>query len=366
MNLIQLTYINVKRVLKDPVKLAIMLITPLFVILFTYFINKGRTASHLSNIDVAFNIEDKGELGKEIIESQTRSQWIFRNNKEEALELLEKNIVAVVYNIPEDFTEKINNYEKPIIESYKRQEGNATIPLEMEINNTINRLIKEKLLKDKGVISNPDDLYVLNSKTLFKRNKNISTGDLHSTTMLLIYFIILSSSSIGTELIELKKKNVISRAVSTPNKSATIMGSFVLSFLIFQVAINLILLLIGKIFIGYEIINLLLITINIILASLFSITLSLAMTRIFNNEGTASVVAALITIATLFLSTFAQDGIYQNIPQFIKNLGKFTPQYWIFDSLEKSVYFPNIFIVILIILALFTTGTFKLKEFVRK
>ena len=77
-------------------------------------------------------------------------------------------------------------------------------------------------------------------------------------------------------------------------------------------------------------------------------------------------VTALVAILTLFLSMFAQDGIYQNVPEFIKNLGKFTPQYWMFDSLEKSVIFPNVFIVLLIVLALFTAGSYRLKDFVRK
>src|SRR5690606_40170893 len=136
--------------------------------------------------------------------------------------------------------------------------------------------------------------------------------------------------------------------------------------LFFQVGANIIVLLLGQKFIGYNIINLDIIVINFILSSLFSITLSLAMTRIFNNESTGSLITALVAMLTLFLSMFAQEGIYQNVPQFIRNLGKFTPQYWIFDSLEKSIFFPNVFIVLLMILALFTAGSYKLKDFVRK
>ena len=366
MNLIQLIYVNIKRMLKDPLKLGLMLIMPVAVIFFVNFIDGGSNGPSPSTIDVAFNIEDSGNLGMEILGAQTKSQWILENDIDMALELLERNEVAIVYNIPKDFTKKINNYQKPIIESYKREEGNAVIPLEMEINNKINELIKEKLLVDKGVISSKDDLYVLKASTLFERHRKTTTGDLHTVTMLLIYFIILGASTIGTELIEFKKKNIISRAVTTPNKTATILGSIALSLLIFQVASNLIVLLLGQKFIGYNIINLHIIVVNLILASLFSITLSLAMTRIFNNESIGSLITALVAMLTLFLSMFAYGGIYDNAPQFIKNLGKFTPQYWIFDSLEKSILFPNTFIVLLMILALFTAGSYKLKDFVRK
>lgn len=368
MNLIQLIIVNIKRMLKDPSKIGFMLIMPVAVIFFVQFLDgsDAHQSSSSSNVTVAYNSEDEGNLWETIYQSPSKSQWIFKNEKHKALELLENNEVAVVYNIPKDFTEKINNYEKPIIEAYKREEGNITIPLEMEINNKINKFIKEKLLLDKGIISDRDDLYILETETLFERNKKVINGDLHMVTMMLIYFIILGASPIVTELMEFKKKNIISRSITTPNKSSVILGSLALSLLAFQVLGNILVALLGSQVIGYTIVNLPIILINIILASLFSITLSLAMARIFNNEGSASLITALVAMITLFLSMFAQDGIYQNVPEFVRHLGKFTPQYWIFDSLEKSVLFPNIFIVLLIILALFTAGSYKLKDFVRR
>lgn len=367
MNLIQLIYVNIKRMLKDPSKIGFMFVMPILVILFVQFLSGGDNvpSSISSNVTVAYNIEDESELVMELY-GTAASSHMFLKQKDKAMELLETNEVAVVYNIPADFTEKIYNYEKPTIESYKREEGNVTIQLEIEINNKINEFIKEKILVDKGIISSREDLYVLKTETIFERNKKVVTGDMHSVTMLLIYFIILSASTIVMELMSFKKNNIMSRSITTPNKSSVILGSLVISFLFFQVGTNMIALLIGKIIIGYDIVNLHIILINIILASSFSITLSLAMARLFDNEGVAGLITALIAMLTLFLSMFAQEGVYQNVPQFLKNLGKFAPQYWIFDSLEKSIIFPNVFIVLLMILALFTAGSYKLKDFVRK
>lgn len=368
MNLIQLIIVNIKRMLKDPAKVGIMFITPIAVIFFVHFLESGdiNTSSGMSNVTVAYNIEDQGNLWETIYDSPSKSQWIFQHEKEKALELLENNEVAVVYNIPADFSKKINNYEKPIIESYKREEGNITIPLEMEINNKINEFIKEKLLLDKGIISDKEDLYIFQTKTILEKNKKAVTGDMNLVTMMLIYFIILGSSSIVAELMDFRKKNIISRAITTPNKSSVILGSLGLSLLFFQVIGNILIALIGTKFTGYSIVNFPIITINIVLASLFSITLSLAMTRLFKNEHSASLVTSLFSILTLLLAMFAQGGMYQNIPKFIINLGKFTPQYWIFDSLEKSILFPNVFIVLLIVLALFTAGNYRLKDLVKK
>lgn len=366
MNLFQLVLVNIKRMLKDPMKIGFMFIMPIFVILFVNFLDSSdTTSSSISNLQVAYNIEDEGSLWEEIYGGASKSQWIFLNEKDKAMELLETNEVAVVYNIPSDFTEKINNYEKPIIESYKREDGNVSIPIEFEINSKINEFIKEKLLIDKGIISSKDDLYILKTETVFERNKKAVNGDVHMVTLMLIYFIILGSTTIVQELIEYKKKNIISRSITTPNKSSVILGSIVLAILTFQVLANVIVLLLGSKFFGYEFVSFPIILINFILASLFSITLSIAMTRIFKNESSGSLVTALVSLLSMYLSMFTEN-VYQNVPNFIKNLGKFTPQYWIFDSLEKSIIFPNVFIVLLMVLALFSAGSYKLKDFVRK
>ncbi|MCK9444756.1 MAG: ABC transporter permease [Tissierellaceae bacterium] len=367
MRLFQLVFVNIKRMIKDPSKFGFMFIMPIAVIFLVSFMDGGSSSSSaMSNVDIAINIEDTGDLGAEVFNSTTKSNWIFNNQRDTALELLEKSQVAIVYNVPENFTEKIDNYEKPIIESFKREEGNATIALEIEINDKINELIKKRFLLDNKVITEVDELYTLKTETVFERNKKVSNGDLHTVTMLLIYFIILGSTTIGAELIEFKKKNIISRAITTPNKDSTILGSIALSLLLFQVGANLIVLFLGQRFIGYNIVNFHIITVNLILASMFSITLSLAMSRIFTNEGTGSLITALVSMLTLFLSMFAQEGIYQSVPLFIKNLGKFTPQYWIFDSLEKTIFFPNTLIVLLMVLALFSAGSYRIKDFIRK
>lgn len=365
MNLFQLIYVNFKRMLKDPMKIGLMFIMPLSVIIFTHFLSSGDTSKPApsSNLNVAYNIEDKGELGKEFFGTSSKSMWVFINEREKALELLEDNTVAVVYNIPEDFSEKINMYEKPIIQSYKREEGNITVSTEIELNDKLNNLIKNKLLIEKGIIENLEELNVLKTETVLIRNEIAVNNELQMVSAQLIYFIILGASGIIIELLDFKKRNIISRAITTPNSSGTILASVGLSILLFQTIVNIIVLIFGKFIIGYCINGFHIILINIILASMISITLSLVMTRIFNNEGAASLLVTLIGIISLILSILAEGNYYSSVPQFIRNLGKLTPQYWIIDSLTKAKLFPNTFIVLLMIIAIFTAGSYKLKEF---
>lgn len=362
-NFINLVYINIKRMFKDPGKLAFTLIMPFVAILLVNFLKGGdQNVESFSNEKVAYNIEDTGKAWESVFPYLIESKNTFINQRKKAIDLLDKGEVSAVYNIPSDFTEKIENYKKPMITAYKIEEGNETIPIELKLNESINKWIESNILIEKGIIKNENDISASSVKTILFKDEMEIDGDVNVATIMIIYFIILGTSFISADLMELKEKNIISRSITTPNHSASILGSLATSILIFQVGINMFIFFLGKLIVGYQIFHIHIIFINIVLASLFAINLSLAITRVFKNVTVASLITSLISIFTMFLSMFT-DGTFENIPKFILNLGKFTPQYWIFDSLEKSVLFPNIFIVLLITTVLFTAGSYKLEDF---
>ena len=55
-----------------------------------------------------------------------------------------------------------------------------------------------------------------------------------------------------------------------------------------------------------------------------------------------------------------------SVPGVIVTLSKFTPFYWVMDSIEKSILFPNVFILILMDLAFFGAGSIKYSSFAKK
>ncbi len=119
----------------------------------------------------------------------------------------------------------------------------------------------------------------------------------------------------------------------------------------------------GKFIIGYSFDNLFFVLINTIIASIFSVSLGVFVTRLFQNESVVTLVVNIIGISTTFLSLYSM-GLSMSKPSWVLlNIGKFTPQYWIFDSIKNSSIFPNIFIVILMSLVLFTGGNIKVREF---
>ncbi len=122
----------------------------------------------------------------------------------------------------------------------------------------------------------------------------------------------------------------------------------------------------GKFIIGYSFDNLFFILINIIVASIFSVSLGVFVTRLFQNESVVALAVNIVGISTTFLSLHSMGFMGLSMsksPWILLNIGKFTPQYWIFDSMKNSSIFPNIFIVILMSLVLFTAGNIKVRDF---
>lgn len=84
--------------------------------------------------------------------------------------------------------------------------------------------------------------------------------------------------------------------------------------------------------------------------------------RIFKDNQASSLISLLLSMTMFFLYIYS----ISNYSDLSTALGKFTPFYWAMDSIEKSVVFPNIFIIILMILVLFTAGSIKYSNFAKE
>ena len=106
---------------------------------------------------------------------------------------------------------------------------------------------------------------------------------------------------------------------------------------------------------------------NIALMSMVSISLAIMVNRIFKNPGVGSLVISLTSLIMFFLYLAGIDGeASAKIPQTVLTLGKFTPFYWSLGSIEKSVLFPNVFILILIALVFYSAGSIRYSNFAKE
>ncbi len=362
----RLAFVNFKMSIKDFRTIMFMFITPLTVILgINLMVSKG---DYTVDSNIAFNVKDKGTYGEEILKEMNISENIFYDEEDKALELLERNEVVAVYQIPEGFTERIQNEEKPGIQCFRREEGNITLAFELKLEDEINKRIRDEILLKNGIIGDRSELLNYRTRTkVINLNENKVDSKFALAMMMIIYFILLSSSSMGEKMVGMKKQNILSRAMSTANAGYEILGSLCLSIFVLQVAVNLAILFTAKIIIGFTITSFYIALANIMLASLFSITFTMFMTRVFEEQGVVSFAAIIFSIASIFLSLISlKSEVFPKVPFVIKNIGKITPTYWLLDSVKTLNLFPNAVIVLLMIAALFSAGSYKLKSFVNR
>ncbi|MGO5075493.1 ABC transporter permease [Clostridium sporogenes] len=365
MKILRYGFIQFKRMIKDIKVIGFMFVMPLVVITIINFAIKNGGGNTIM-VDVAFNVEDSGKEGKQLLEElKIPTKSIFYNNKDKAMESLNKNDIVAVYEIPKDFSENIRKGEKPEIKAYKKEIGNGTIPIEKSLNNSINKRVRENLLINKNIIKNKNELDKNSLKTVIQNTKNVE-GEVFLVLSLIINFIIFSANNVSSEILNFKKQNILKRAITTSNKGFEIIAGIYLGMILIQSFVYMSVYICGKFIIGYSFDNLVFILINTIVASIFSVSLGIFVTRLFQNESVVALVVNIIGISTTFLSLHSMGFMGLSMsksPWILLNIGKFTPQYWIFDSIKNSNIFPNIFIVILMSLVLFTAGNIKVRDF---
>lgn len=364
MNMLRLALINFKRQRKSKNNLLMMVIMPIVIVLAMHF-GAGGSNKSVDSPKIALCIKDKGSYGAELVERI--SPKVVENEEKKAMKMLEENEIIAVYIVEKDFSENLREGSKPAIKSYKLQKGNGTDSVELAMNDFIKEKMKSNILLKDGVIDNSKELKNNSLKVETQYKKGLFGGDAKLVLFMIFYFVLMASSSISSELIALRKQKILKRAVTTANKGYEIIGSIYLSLFLIQITYFTIdLIILGQVFkLGR---NELLLGAGIIaILSLISISLALVATRICENEGVVNISLVMINIVGLFLATLTQlpQGII-NVPKYVLNLAKFTPQYWAVEIVDKGMLFPGIFILILMIVALFTCGNIKSNNYLAK
>lgn len=365
MKFLYMVLVNCKKYFKDYKSITFMFMLPIAVVFFVNFFIGSKPGSENLNLKVAMINLDKGQLGKELV-GKIKPPSVY-DNKEEALEALKNYNVIGIYEIPENFTEQINNNKKPIINSYKLEEGNSVQIFEMQIEQKINELFKVQILKNSNIINTELESNKNIVKLQYNMKKNIMSADEFMPILMIMYFVFSFSSNISTDLSKLRQEKILERFLSTANKGYAIMGSIYLSMIITQTIMYTASFMVMKLIFKINFVNFGVLVLNIALMSMISISLAIMVNRILKSPGVTSIVISLISIIMLFLYIAGMAGETSTmIPKSIVMLSKFTPFYWSLGSIEKSVLFPNVFVLILIALTFYSAGSIRYSNFAKE
>lgn len=372
---------QLKRILKNITNASMLIIFPFAMIILIFVIRfvldpKDTDDSETKKTDytvkmdeISYFVDDTGDLWKNFFagsESTVRPE-----NREEELEKVKEKLatgkIPGLIIIPKDFSEKISKNKKPELEILKTEESIILNNRIQVLNLSINAYLLNNFIKNSSLAENEENLLNNNINIVFKTpdNKNIISLGLKIMTLLVLYIIIFGSTAIVTDLIKFRETKMLARAIISPNSEFKIVGSFLLAFVFIQVVINMIVFISATIIFKLEITGLPLIFLAVVSTSFFALSIAILIARIFKKESQlalASNITSLLTIVLFFLAIISVMP-FVSIPPVFKNISMFSPLYWLMEMLDKEKLFPNILIVWAMTAAIFTAGSWKIKEF---
>ena len=372
---------QLKRILKNITNASMLIIFPFAMIILIFVIRfvldpkdtddleTKKTDYTVQMGEVNYFVDDTGDLWKNFFagsESTVRPE-----NKEEELTKVKEKLatgkIPGLIIIPKDFSEKISKNEKPELEILKTEESIILDNRVQALNLSINAYLMDNFIKSSGLAENGENLLNNNINIVFKtpNNKNIISLGLKIMTLVVLYMIIFGSTAIVTDLIKFRETKMLARAIISPNSEFKIVGSFLLAFVFIQVVVNMIVFISATIIFKLEITGLPLIFLAVVSTSFFALSIAILIARIFKKESQlalASNITSLLTIVLFFLAIISVMP-FVSIPPVFKNISMFSPLYWLLEMLDKEKLFPNILIVWAMTAAIFTAGSWKIKEF---
>ena len=361
MKFIRMILVNCKKYLKDYKNIVMMFIVPLVCVGMVNILT-GQSSKGL-DVKVSIINLDKGELGSKLVEELGVTSVYY--DKDKAIEDLKEYGVIATYEIQENFTENINDGVKPIINSYKIEEGNSTLIFESQLEKSINNLLKIKLLQDNNIIKEESEINKNLINIQYNLHKGLMATEGFMPIVLIMFFLVTFSSNITVDLLKLRKERILERFLTTNNRGYKIMGSIYISMWLVQVVFYALSFIVLNTIFKYGFDNFGILILNIGLMSMISISLGIMVSRLFKNEGVANLIVYLSSLVMFFLymMNITNQGKANNVTTI---LAKFTPFYWSLESIENSSIFPNVFILILFAIIFFSAGSIKYSSFAKK
>lgn len=345
MKIMSLTFINLRRLIKNPTLCAMGLVIPL-VVLFMMGGKHDRKAREVLVVDndktaysEVFIDEIKGAGDNLYIEDGAG----FNRNEVEV-----EDFDAII-TIEKGYEEAIKNKKAPVV-SIENFAGLFNI-VEVSADATTKLLEKEILgeeFKNNIIIEKVEE-------------EVLPTGVI--SLLMIVYYGFMSAAMIIEDLVKLKKQNVLKRLVTTPNKSYEVLtGNFLACFIFLAASMSLAYTVVKDSEIlegvvplhGY---------LAVILSSFVFIAITIFMVRWFKRTDIIGVISTFSGLGLFMIGTFAIMKPY--LPESISHLaviGYISPFYWIGEVASGNVISASV-VLILMGIAIFTTGTYKLNKF---
>ncbi|WP_346914117.1 ABC transporter permease [Clostridium sp.] len=367
--LLVMTEKNLRLIFKDKLSI-IQLFIPIIIIMFSIKLFS------FSNGTVKMGIidEDISNSSKILISSLSNNSSINTVPLESSTveSTMTENSIPVTIEIPKDFEKSIINGTPKKINVLCEKDnsmGDAiTSIVNLQVQDLYNLGINSNKSSDEYqslLLQYSDDPVEITSEILSDLEHDFDLTQ--SSIAFVIFFLMMRASSISHIVLSERWNKTYFRIFTTPVTSFQYIGGNILAnflllasqFLITLITLNYFV----DIYTGVGFIPLLLLLLGIALVTVAFSTFSTAL--FFNSRGYGMFSNIVITITTMISGSFASINF---LPESVKFIAPFTPQYWVMNGITKlqmgmgiDSIIINMGILLLFSIALFLAAAYKLK-----
>lgn len=360
MRFLRQTAFHISRILKTPGLLLMFFILPLVtsgLLLFT-----SQTAEDEGSFTTASAII--AGAGNETITSRLPAGWEDQtysvSDREELLTRMDQAEIQVIYEIPADFIDRRIAEDSVRITVYSGSGSGQDPQLEVALAEIIRELTISALLEQEALIQPGDYVPPAVPDTLMTRESGGADSGFVMTSIMIMIFILLNGPLVGADLVTFRKEQSLKRIVASPNRSGTIMASFLAAYLLFFAAANAIIMVVLRQIGGFALNQLGIVMVYTFALICFSLALGLLIFRIFKDPNVAMLVGYGISMGLLGLAFFPILFPDQAVLRVVASV---TPLHWTIEGLDANAMFPGVPVILALAAVLFTAGSFRLEDY---
>ncbi|WP_234122414.1 ABC transporter permease [Clostridium hydrogenum] len=384
--MIYMAWLHLKRLLIQSKKVFLLtILMPTVVVCLVTFLLSGSKSNASINIGVVN--KDSGIEGKGLLKSLEKQAFVIdKLSYEDAKTKIKQNVEGLVLVIPDNFTEKIQNGEKPSVEILKTENGD----MDSSIINQVNAYIGKKIIEN-STLRNVIKLGVKVDKNKFNSDMKKASNDKYVTVSsnyithagvqnlagtvssnLIVSFLMYSMMYIVMDLYALRKEKILFRSLSTPNSNSEILGSIFLSMFVILFMQSALLVTITKfvfnIYWGKSMLSVMLVFLALDLVVLSAGIVAARWAK--SEEQISPIVSLMVTLTCAIGGSFMPLDQIPNFPEALKKISYFTPQNWAISALNDVILknsgvfdiLPKLFILLLFAGVFFAAGALQFRE----
>ena len=342
MILIRMTIFHLKRLLKMPMILFMMIGMPALVngIMIASQGTADTTAPSTVAKTVAFVFEEGNDEYQELIAPYIREENVYFD-LDSAKEALKKGEMNVIYQVPANYLQKAKEGQVPTIRIWNTQRGTRDFLLDAQLT---------KLSVD-------DNQMVVTSE---ETKTSVATG---VVMLMLLLYVIMNAAVISSDWINFKKSYVLKRSVVSPRSNLEIMLSFLLAYFVFIFAANMALMALIHLSGLVPEMNWGVFTGLLAVTIIYSLCLNLFFFRIFKMPGHATTFGILFVMIMAGLGMPAAFGDFGG--SWLHIVAYISPVYWLYKAIDLQTIFPAVWVILAMAGVYLTAGSYRLEQYVQ-